>query len=305
MNESSMFLPTVDARLPMEYLEDALTRFREVDRLVEDPEHRAGRRITVTAIGARAHDALASHELCSAFQSFDLALDRSPPRSNSGELFGVCDWDLALVLSPWKRELVRYCDRLTPTARNLGAVDTVIGTKVGWIGFNTNVFAITSALRGLIDPTRPVSALIIGTGATARATLCALRTSYPDARVSLLGRSAEKARAVVDEIGFGAAIDAVPSERFDVLINATAVGERDDAARLAHDLSPAMVPGSHFFDLNVRLSALQQQAVARGLVTVSGVGVQQIVHFLRAYISARVRPAALELSSVGQTSASH
>ena len=75
-----------------------------------------------------------------------------------------------------------------------GAINTILRTAHGWAGFNTDVFGMVKALEDVTFS----KVLILGSGATARNAVLAVKRLNPDATLAVLARDAEKARALVD-----------------------------------------------------------------------------------------------------------
>lgn len=75
---------------------------------------------------------------------------------------------------PLKVAAFAVADEVSGLAREAGAINTLVRTESGWAGDNTDVHGIVAALRDAGVGT-PGSATIIGSGATARSALLALR----------------------------------------------------------------------------------------------------------------------------------
>ena len=68
------------------------------------------------------------------------------------------------VTTPFKREVVPFLDRLSPTAEKMNAVNTIKFHKDGTVsGHNTDVYGFEKSLLEIIS-TPPKKALILGTG---------------------------------------------------------------------------------------------------------------------------------------------
>ena len=191
-------------------------------------------------------------------------------------------WHLALVLSPFKRDVAIWCDRLTPAARATGVVDTLLRIEDEVLGVNTNSYAAAGALDQLLGDARSNRALVLGTGGAARSVAVGVRQWFPAVEVGFVGRSPDRVTAIVEDLGFGSAILDAASFDADVVINATTVGETDDGATLGFDSSRFLRGGTRYFDLNNRTSALQTDALAAGCITMSGVFMQLLTNVLRA-----------------------
>ncbi|EAS19159.1 shikimate 5-dehydrogenase [Flavobacteria bacterium BBFL7] len=83
------------------------------------------------------------------------------------------------VTIPYKESMLKICDRLTPEAQSIGAVNTVVIEDNEWIGHNTDVYGFAKSL----EPFLPIkqNALILGTGGASKAisyTLDALKVPH-------------------------------------------------------------------------------------------------------------------------------
>ena len=111
-------------------------------------------------------------------------------------------WRGLSLTMPLKRAAVPLCDNLSPTARRVGAVNTVLLSGNGRAGDNTDVPGFAAALveRGVHDVT---SAVVLGSGATALSAAAAL-TDLGLQRLHLAVREASRAAATREVIaGWG------------------------------------------------------------------------------------------------------
>jgi len=83
------------------------------------------------------------------------------------------------VTIPYKESMLKICDYLTPEAKAIGAVNTVVIEDNVWTGHNTDVYGFAKSL----EPFLPIeqNALILGTGGASKAiayTLDALKVPH-------------------------------------------------------------------------------------------------------------------------------
>lgn len=94
------------------------------------------------------------------------------------DILKSADFGGASVTIPHKQEIIQYLDEVTPAAKEIGAVNTVIPRDNKLIGDNTDWTGIRDSLlaTGLIPsaPAADYPALVIGAGGTARAAIYAL-----------------------------------------------------------------------------------------------------------------------------------
>ena len=76
---------------------------------------------------------------------------------------------------PLKRAVLPLLDRVEPLAADVGGANTVIFAGGARHGYNTDVPGMITALAEAGPPSRRLSRLILGAGATACAALAALR----------------------------------------------------------------------------------------------------------------------------------
>ena len=248
---------------------------------------RAGRttRLNVAAAGTLATPSLGSPLLDDACRAAGIRIgDRTARADLDGEL-AAPDWDLALVLSPFKGQAAGRCDRLAPRAAATGVVDTLVRAGGEVVGYNTNSHAWAAAATRLMGSDVPDRILVVGSGATAIwFTLGALQT-FPRAGTGVAARSRAAAAALVSEHPGSEYVPDPGGFAPSLVAHVTTVGEQDDERPLDVPLAAALQPGIRVFDLTNRLSALQRQALAAGCVVMSGNLMQLLTNTLRATLA--------------------
>lgn len=113
-------------------------------------------------------------------------------------------WQGLSVTMPLKVEATRIARELDPLAEVTGVTNTLLRTREGWKGFNTDVFGIQSALTQAFASAAP-RVVILGSGATATSAAFAAFQSNPNARVTLIARNqktAKQTRSIAAKAGF-------------------------------------------------------------------------------------------------------
>ena len=136
------------------------------------------------------------------------------------------------VTTPLKRDIVVFLDKLDPKAARIGAVNTVLNDDDEFIGFNTDGVGVVKALEDKDLKLDGLSIVLLGAGSAGRAIAYAL--SEIPCCLTILNRTAEKAKSLAEELSEGLAkvswkpltIDSLAEcvSRADILINATSVG---------------------------------------------------------------------------------
>ncbi len=126
------------------------------------------------------------------------------------------------VTVPHKEGVMEYLDEIDDTAREIGAVNTIInqnghlfGTNTDWLGAKKALEDITTLLDKKV--------VVIGAGGAARAIVYALIKS--GAEVVIYNRTLSRARDLAKKFGVKAlSIDELPQAVGDILIQTTSVG---------------------------------------------------------------------------------
>jgi len=127
----------------------------------------------------------------------------------------------ANVTIPHKERALRLADRASAAALAIGAANTLTFAPDGTIeAENTDAPGLIAALP---TPVRGLRALVLGAGGSARACAWALREAGA-AEVMVWNRSAERARALAEQLDVRAVADAPGA---DLLVNCTSVGLAD------------------------------------------------------------------------------
>ncbi len=141
------------------------------------------------------------------------------------------------VTVPYKEEVLRYLDDLSPSARAIGAVNTVVRRGKKWLGFNTDEsgFILSLEREGKFKP-RGKKILILGAGGSARAVAYGLAWRGAS-RIFIVNRTFGRAEKMISEykklfprVKFSANTDCDNEnlKNADLVVNATSVGLRSE-----------------------------------------------------------------------------
>ncbi len=127
------------------------------------------------------------------------------------------------VTMPHKVSIIPLLDDLDPTAKEVGAVNTVVHSDSKLMGYNTDWLGILKPLERLID-LKGRRVALLGAGGAAQAALYACTSR--GAHVTIFNRSVEKARELAARWRCAAStLDAVDEiSSCQILINTTSVG---------------------------------------------------------------------------------
>ena len=168
------------------------------------------------------------------------------------------------VTTPFKREVVPFLDRLSPTAEKMNAVNTIKFHKDGTIsGHNTDVYGFQKSLLEIIS-TPPKKALILGTGGASSAVAFVMKKL--NIEFTYISRSAG-----ANAIEYNKVDEKVMNEHH-LIINASPQGTFPDI-HLAPQLPYAFLTNDHvLFDLiyNPPETRFLQEGKKRGCKTLNG-----------------------------------
>ena len=168
------------------------------------------------------------------------------------------------VTTPFKREVVPFLDRLSPTAEKMNAVNTIKFHKDGTVsGHNTDVYGFEKSLLKIIS-TPPKKALILGTGGASSAVAFVMKKL--NIEFTYISRSAG-----ANAIEYNKVDEKVMNEHH-LIINASPLGTFPDI-HLAPQLPYSFLTNDHvLFDLiyNPPETRFLQEGKKRGCKTLNG-----------------------------------
>ena len=142
------------------------------------------------------------------------------------------------VTVPHKEAVVPFLDGLSEEAKSLGAVNTLVPMHGAFWGDNTDVGGFSDALAKADFMAQGKKAMILGAGGAARAVALALLRQ--GAKVTVAGRSLDRAKRLTRELGGSAALLADGLNQavdMDLLVNATSVSSPTEAPELAKQVA--------------------------------------------------------------------
>ncbi len=154
----------------------------------------------------------------------------------------------ANVTVPFKREAFALADQLTPRAYAAGAVNTLSFLPNGILGDNTDGVGLVRDIEvNASFPLKGKSVLLLGAGGAARGVILPLLEAGV-AHLVMANRTLSRAQALVAELGDSLPLTGqlqacafdVPTDRFDLVINATSASLQSDLPPVsARVLSPS------------------------------------------------------------------
>lgn len=206
-------------------------------------------------------------------------LDVAPPRLPDALAALRAAGAAGNITIPHKQAALALCDRVTPLAERVGAVNTFWTDAEGRLhGDNTDVGGFDAALRALVArPLDGLRVLLLGSGGAALAVREALR-QWPGAELYVAARRREAAEELLRPLGARGHVVAADAEALrralrevDVVVNATPLGLHPDDRM---PLDPALLePHQVALDLTYRAegtTAWIAACRARGLAADDG-----------------------------------
>lgn len=192
-------------------------------------------------------------------------------RVRTGEITGLN------VTIPHKQNVIELMDELTPTAKSIGAVNTIYMREDRLIGDNTDAPGFLSDLKRVSNSSFiiPRSALILGAGGSARAVVYALANDGWD--VTLAARRIEQAQQLADSFKnyelHITTFDLQPLT-FDLLVNTTPLGMTPNIEASPLPENAVLSKHTFIYDLvyNPHETKLVKYARAQGCSAHTGLG---------------------------------
>jgi len=212
------------------------------------------------------------------------------------ESIGVVGFSVTI---PHKQTIMPFLSQITPTAKLVGAVNTVWWTEQGWQGTNTDVEGFVAPLTELDRDWRKVKPVVLGNGGAARAVVVGLaQLGCPE--IQIVGRNLEKLEAFKNSwsrADFNSELSVYPWQALaelipstTLLINTTPLGMTPhlEQSPVEEDLMSGLSPSAIAYDLiyTPRPTRFLQQAADQGATTIDGLEmlVQQGAAALRLWL---------------------
>lgn len=128
------------------------------------------------------------------------------------------------ITIPHKRSIVQHLAAVSSEVQQSGVCNTAVNTGSGWLGYNTDLLAIEALLGERLGHAKGGAGLIVGTGATARSAIAALKR-LQFGEIWVTGRNAVVGRELEDRF----AVEFVPLANLaglkpDCIVQTTPVG---------------------------------------------------------------------------------
>jgi shikimate dehydrogenase len=175
---------------------------------------------------------------------------------------------------PHKERALDLLDEISEEVKAIGSANTVINTADALLGFNTDHYGVSMALKEAGYQSKDRPALVFGAGGAARAAVYALRQLNVE-EIFISNRNIERAEVVARDFDIGVTAYETLNADFvaslGLFINATPIGLSlaGDGARYPFALS-SFGSGSYVFDMVTRDTQLLAEAKASGASVVHG-----------------------------------
>jgi len=191
------------------------------------------------------------------------------------------------VTIPYKQAIIPLLDELTPSAKEIGAVNTVFVKSRRLVGDNTDAPGFLADIAKFLTGSNPKkNALILGAGGAARAIVYALLSDKWNVTLSVRRADSEQAGAIMDNFKQLRDTLAMTSTLLDaesliglltdvgLIVNATPVGMSPETGFSPWPMGLPFPNDAAVYDLvyNPRQTRLVQDARAAGLRATTGLG---------------------------------
>lgn len=172
------------------------------------------------------------------------------------------------ITIPYKQEVIKFLDRLDPTAEAIGAVNTVVVEDGEWVGYNTDGLGYVQSLKEHFPELfkRKINVLVLGAGGASRGIIHAILKESIH-RLTIANRSLSKAEEIVDLFAGSNQVTTLEAssyqeaekkiETYDLIINTTSLGmvpnETSQAVQLDGIKKEAIVSDIVYKPLNTQL----------------------------------------------------
>lgn len=173
------------------------------------------------------------------------------------------------VTSPHKEAALAVAGACSPRSNFIGAANTLVHTDGVWEAESTDPEGVVGALMDCGIETRGIAAAVVGCGGAGRAAAVGLHLA--GCQVTLVNRGEERGRAAARDLRLPfLPLDQLKPERFEILVQATSLGSReDDPLPFSTD---RLLKGTAVLEMvySGGPTRLQRQAEARGCRVIDG-----------------------------------
>jgi shikimate dehydrogenase len=136
------------------------------------------------------------HQAAYSHLGFDFVYERHEVPTGKLRIFTEDnDFSGLSVTMPLKQEAFLLADLRSDSATATGVANTLVQDSSGWVAHNTDVFGITQCIK---SRTVAQQVVVLGSGATARSSLVAMKDLYPLANLVIVARSSDSAKEILD-----------------------------------------------------------------------------------------------------------
>jgi shikimate dehydrogenase len=192
-----------------------------------------------------------------------------PDDEDSWEALWASDLHAFNVTAPYKERAAARCEALSPAAKQIGAVNTVIRDTGGWVGYTTDGYGFVRGMLAAKEPLRGRTAVVLGTGGAGRSVARAAVEAGAD--VTMVSRFPSRVPPGCEELPRIDWESLATLGRFDVVVNATPIG-RGQATGLPSVPYARFSSGTLAVDLNYTppVTSFLRAARASGARTLNG-----------------------------------
>ncbi len=154
--------------------------------------------------------------------------------TNAVNLFRESNWGGFNVTVPHKESIMKLLDEISPEAKSIGAVNTVVNKNSKLIGYNTDVIGVELAMQPFRERISGKKCMIIGSGGAARSVTYVLVKKFNVKSIVIAAQLLEQAENLVSNFKSGKVeFHVIPSSEVAIgafikecalIVNATSVG---------------------------------------------------------------------------------
>lgn len=191
----------------------------------------------VGVVGEFAENSMSKHMHNSSFRKNNLNFVYMPFKAREEELgdfiknFMEFNFSGSSVTVPYKVLIMDFIEEIDKTAKDIGAVNTLVNKNGIIKGYNTDYYGAINAVKEKINP-KGKKILVIGAGGASRAVVYSLANE--NAAITITNRSMDKAKELAKEFNAKAAdtksLKQLMREN-DIIINTTSVGMQPNAGQ--------------------------------------------------------------------------
>ena len=131
------------------------------------------------------------------------------------------------ITAPYKVDMIKFLDIISPDAKKIGSINTIVKRNQKLVGFNTDYFGALSTLKKIKYKKK---ILIFGCGGASKAVILEIIKNFKNSNLNFYNRNKKKLSNFLKKISFTKKfniikdISSINKKKYNLIVNTTSIG---------------------------------------------------------------------------------